>query len=427
MVRCSSFVRAAVSVSLALPACGADERASPSPNAAAPSTSAPEGVGSARDADVSLAEPDAAAAESDVSAAEPDVAFAEPDIAVAESDVSVVEPDARPAPAPDAAPTPPAPEPCPPGVECLDALPASVRGDTRGGPSDIPRYGCAPDVDESGPERLYRIEVRHEGLLAAALSGLDGETDVDVHLLSARDSGACLDRGHWRAAAWVRPGTYYIAVDTWVDADGEPLPGAYTLDVAWTDGAHLATAGLDPVVADRALRVFARAWAREDTDRLEYAIVDFTLESALPREWIVDLATGEVLWHLHVTHGEASAAPGDPGRAVSFSNVPESHQSSLGLMRSAETYTGDYGYSFRLDGLEPGYNDNVRRRDIVMHPWEDARPEAITAAGLPTSWGCPAIDDRLATPVVDLMAGGALYWFWYPDGDWSRRSTYLND
>jgi hypothetical protein len=333
-------------------------------------------------------------------------------------------------PVPDAGDPPnvPDPGPCPPDVVCVDRLPFRDRGDTRGGPRTVDRYACAPDVDESGPERRYRIDVAHEGLLAVSLTGLDPGTDVDVHLLAGPAPDDCLDRGHWRAAAWVRPGTYWIVVDTWVDAQGEPLPGAYTLDVALTDAAALAVAGLDPEVADRALRVFARAWAREDTDRLEYAIVDFTLESALPREWIVDLATGEVLWHLHVTHGEASAAPGDAARAVAFSNIPESHQSSLGLMRSAETYTGDYGYSFRLDGLEPGYNDNVRRRDIVMHPWEDARPEAIDARGaLPTSWGCPAIDDRIASPVVDLMSGGALYWFWYPDGDWSEQSVYLTE
>ena len=41
------------------------------------------------------------------------------------------------------------------------------------------------------------------------------------------------------------------------------------------------------------------------------------------------------------------------------------------------------------------------------------------------SWGCPAIDDRVAPDVVARMADGALSLFWYPDGDWSENSAYL--
>ena len=44
--------------------------------------------------------------------------------------------------------------------------------------------------------------------------------------------------------------------------------------------------------------------------------------------------------------------------------VLESH---LHLMRTAERYTGSYGTSLRLDGLEPGFNDAVRSRAIVIH------------------------------------------------------------
>ncbi len=128
---------------------------------------------------------------------------------------------------------------------------------------------------------------------------------------------------------------------------------------------------------------------------------------------------------LHVAHGRGSTDGVNTAVADRFSNIPESHQSSLGMMRTAEAYVGDYGRSFRLDGLEPGFNDNVRRRDIVMHPWEGSRAEWVAREGeaRPT-WGCPAIDDREAPAVVDVMSGGALMYFWYPDGDWSERSDY---
>ena len=94
-------------------------------------------------------------------------------------------------------------------------------------------------------------------------------------------------------------------------------------------------------------------------------------------------------------------------------------------MKAGETYTGSYGYSMRIDGLEYGYNDNVRSRYIVMHGWEGSRPEYVDYFGMvaPT-WGCPALDDRLVGTVIDQLSDGALMFFWYPDGDWSQHSTF---
>ncbi|MEZ4474209.1 MAG: murein L,D-transpeptidase catalytic domain family protein [bacterium] len=175
--------------------------------------------------------------------------------------------------------------------------------------------------------------------------------------------------------------------DTWV-TDGTPLPGF--LRFTLTTPTALEAEGIAPALADAALHAFGQAWTEGQTDQLTYAITDFSLHSSEPREWIYDLATGEALWRLHVAHGDGSADPADPGTAVRFSNVPESHQSSLGLMRAAEAYEGDYGHSFRLDGLEPGYNDNVRRRDIVVHPSAGSRDTYVARARVVlNSASCP--------------------------------------
>lgn len=333
-------------------------------------------------------------------------------------------PDVEPPPDPDPPPPPPA---CPAGVVCFDAFPFAHTASTADAARDaFDVYACAPDTDESGPEVVYRLDVPEAGLLALQLVDLPPGVDVDVHLLSDLDPTACLDRGHWRAAAWVEPGVYWVVADTWVDEAGAERAGDFTLTAALTTPAALADLGLDAAVAAQGLRAFATAWAREETDRLVYALTDFSLHSAERRQWIVDLATGDLLWHLHVAHGrgfeDAATVPLPPG----FSNVPETHLSSVGLLRTAEPYVGDYGVSFRLDGLEPGFNDNVRRRDIVMHPWEGSRPEYVAEHGYtqPT-WGCPGIDDRVAPDVVERLAGGALMFFWYADPDWLAGSTYL--
>ena len=95
-------------------------------------------------------------------------------------------------------------------------------------------------------------------------------------------------------------------------------------------------------------------------------------------------------------------------------------------MRAGETYVGSFGYSMRIDGLEPGYNDLVRSRAIVMHPWEGSRPEYVDAYGMTApTWGCPGIDDRESQYVIDLLADGGLMVFWHPDNDWAVNSTFL--
>ena len=62
------------------------------------------------------------------------------------------------------------------------------------------------------------------------------------------------------------------------------------------------------------------------------------------------------------------------------------------MMRAGEPHGGTFGKSMKLDGLEPGYNDRVRERFIVMHGGEHARPEFVEAHGrLGQSWGCPTL------------------------------------
>lgn len=124
---------------------------------------------------------------------------------------------------------------CPDGVICVDQLPFVHTGDTSSAPFDaFDSYSCAPDLDESGPEFVYRVEVPSDGFLSAGVDVADPDVDIDVHLLWERDEGGCVDRGHWNAAADVEAGTWWIVTDTWVDASGAELAGEFTLGVGLT-------------------------------------------------------------------------------------------------------------------------------------------------------------------------------------------------
>lgn len=55
-----------------------------------------------------------------------------------------------------------------------------------------------------------------------------GTVDIDLHLLGATPSGAsCIKRAHQELSATLQPGTYHMALDTFVSSSGTVLAGEY--------------------------------------------------------------------------------------------------------------------------------------------------------------------------------------------------------
>jgi hypothetical protein len=320
-------------------------------------------------------------------------------------------------------------EDCPDDVVCVNTFPFSHEGDTsRSMRDEFDSYGCSPSTNESGAELLYRVTLPDDGFLALNLPeyAMESGADVDVHLLGSENSNDCIDRGHWAAGSLLTAGTYWVVVDTWVNSAGAEQSGNYELEMGFTSFSDMEDFGMDTQIAEDALFAFDTAWHNGDSDRFEYAITDFSLHSSLERMWIVDFISGSLLGNLHLAHGAATSSSTDDGWAVDFSNISESHQSSLGMMKGAESYYGSFDYSMRLDGLENGYNDKVRSRAIVVHGWTGSRPEYVQSYGsVAPTWGCPSVDDREIQWVVDTLKDGSLLFFWYPDGDWSLNSDYI--
>ena len=95
--------------------------------------------------------------------------------------------------------------------------------------------------------------------------------------------------------------------------------------------------------------------------------------------------------------------------AEKFSNVEGSNMSSPGFYTTDETYVGGNGYSLRLDGLEPGKNDNARQRAIVIHGANYVTYEmAKTQGRIGRSLGCPALPQKQAKQIIDTIKQGAL-------------------
>ena len=112
-------------------------------------------------------------------------------------------------------------------------------------------------------------------------------------------------------------------------------------------------------------------------------VIDYSRPSTEKRLWVFDLRARAALREL-VAHGQGS---GD-NLATRFSNEPDTHQTSLGLFVTGDTYVGRNGYSLRLDGLDQGFNDRAlragdrhARRAVRERGVRQARTAGSAAAG----------------------------------------------
>jgi hypothetical protein len=182
--------------------------------------------------------------------------------------------------------------------------------------------------------------------------------------------------------------------------------------------------GISQEVMTLALRAVQCGVASGDLQRpLTLTVIDYSRPSTEPRLWVFDLATGSLLFKELVAHGRNTGE----NMATRFSDAMNSHQSSLGLFVTRDTYVGSNGYSLRLDGLEPGFNARARERAIVMHgaPYVNATV-AASQGRLGRSWGCPALRQAVARDVIDTIRGGGVIFSYYPDSSWLKTSRFLN-
>ncbi len=149
-------------------------------------------------------------------------------------------------------------------------------------------------------------------------------------------------------------------------------------------------------------------------------IIDFTKESTLKRMWIIDLKTQKLLLNSLVAHGQGS---GDniPNQ---FSNIAESHQSSLGFYVTDEVYFGKHGLSLKLEGLDDGINSLAKTRAIVVHGASYVSENFVKSHGrLGRSHGCPAVPEELNNQIINLIKNKTML---YINGSNQFASKHLN-
>ena len=131
-------------------------------------------------------------------------------------------------------------------------------------------------------------------------------------------------------------------------------------------------------------------------------MINLGKHSTQERFYVLDLQDGSLQTYL-TSHG-AGSDPDKDGYPDKFSNEIDSRASSLGAYETIDTYVGKNGRSLRLKGLEAS-NSNALDRAIVIHgaPYVNEKNRKV---GM--SWGCPALDDNIAQPIIDRLQNGSL-------------------
>jgi len=195
--------------------------------------------------------------------------------------------------------------------------------------------------------------------------------------------------------------------------NGQPLKDALTR----------AAPDANPRVIELAVQSAQCRIAQSNPQPTKLAVIDYSLPSTERRLWVFDLAQRTLLFHDLVAHGRSSGED----RATYFSNEPDSLASSIGLYSTRESYVGRNGYSLRMDGLEPGFNDKAFDRDVVIHGADYVSNDFARVNGrIGRSHGCPAVPTAMARPVIDTLKDGQLLFIYYPDPQWLKTSSFIH-
>lgn len=180
--------------------------------------------------------------------------------------------------------------------------------------------------------------------------------------------------------------------------------------------------GLSKEVLHLALKAYHNAYNDDEIKNNKLTIIDYSLPSNAKRMWVIDMDKKLVDINTYVSHGVRSGEK----NSTSFSNKKESHQSSIGVMKTGAIYHGKRGMSLHLHGLEDNVNSNVYQRHVVIHGASYVSDNIAKNRGqIGRSFGCPAVDNKIAKPLIKKIANGSLVFAYYPLKSWLNSSEYL--
>ena len=149
-----------------------------------------------------------------------------------------------------------------------------------------------------------------------------------------------------------------------------------------------------------------------------YIFIDMDVHSGKNRLFVYDFITDTIIASGLCSHGcgEHPWSYDFSKETPAFSNIEDSHQSSLGKYKIGKRGYSNFGIhvNYRLHGLE-STNDNAYERDIMLHSWDMVQNKEVYPKGCPEGWGCPAVSNEMMTFLDGLFKqsdGAVLLWIY---------------
>jgi hypothetical protein len=195
------------------------------------------------------------------------------------------------------------------------------------------------------------------------------------------------------------------------------------INVLYSD-LHVDTAGLRMDVFKKGITGYFNLRKEGKVTKQVISIIDFRMSSTEKRLWVIDLEKKKLLFHSLVAHGKNSGE----AMAQGFSNLQGSSMSSIGFYTTSEIYDGVHGESLKLDGVDPGYNDNARERAIVIHAADYVSEGFIKNAGrLGRSNGCPALPNGKCKAIICSICSKSCLFIFSGDKEYETKTQWLKE
>lgn len=139
-------------------------------------------------------------------------------------------------------------------------------------------------------------------------------------------------------------------------------------------------------------------------------LVDMHLASGNNRFFVYDMQKDSLLHAGLVAHGNCYQRWLEGRR---YSNQVESGCTSLGRYRVGASYTGKFGLSYKIYGLDSS-NSNAYRRTVVLHG-HSCVPNGETEDEICQSNGCPTVSPeflKVLSPIIQHAGKPLLLWIY---------------
>lgn len=163
------------------------------------------------------------------------------------------------------------------------------------------------------------------------------------------------------------------------------------------------TFGFTTPLSTEKSRLFTKAeealnYCKEEGLNTDFCVlIDMSIHSGENRLFVYDFANDSIISKGLCAHGCCDNLWGQDETKLNpkFSNVPESHCSSIGKYKIGKRGYSNWGINinYKLHGLE-ATNKNAYSRIIVLHSWNMVPDKETFPEGTPEGWGCPAISNN---------------------------------